>query len=98
MWQNFQMRHVLPPVIPAFRDAVSTDPIQQIALRVVVELPNWEFHTIGSCLYCWKPSCYCTTRLRSRNPKLRCGQNPRKPNRRILTNALSSRSEERRVG
>jgi hypothetical protein len=51
MWQNFQMRHVLPPVIPAFRDAVSTDPIQEIALRVVVELPNWEFHTIGTAVF-----------------------------------------------
>lgn len=32
-----RMQHNLPPT-PAFRDALKTDPIQEIALRVVVEL------------------------------------------------------------
>lgn len=41
------MPHNLPPV-PAFRDSPKTDPIQEIALRVVVELPEWEFHVIGT--------------------------------------------------
>lgn len=41
------MRHNLPP-IPAFRDASPTDPIQEIALRVVVERPGWEMHVIGT--------------------------------------------------
>jgi hypothetical protein len=41
------MRHNLPP-IPAFRDAPATDPIQELALRVVVEMPNWEFQVIGT--------------------------------------------------
>ena len=41
------MRHNLPP-IPAFRDASPADPIQEIALRVVVELPGWEMHVIGT--------------------------------------------------
>jgi hypothetical protein len=37
----------LPPT-PAFRDSSSTDPIQELALRVVVELPGWEMHVIGT--------------------------------------------------
>src|SRR6202140_5386724 len=41
------MRHNLPP-IPAFRDSPPTDPIQEVALRVVVELPEWNFHVIGT--------------------------------------------------
>ena len=41
------MRHNLPPT-PAFRDALPTDPIQELALRVVVELPGWEMHVIGT--------------------------------------------------
>lgn len=41
------MRHNLPPT-PAFRDAPPTDPIQEIALRVVVELPDWELHVMGT--------------------------------------------------
>lgn len=41
------MRHNLPPT-PAFRDALPTDPIQEIALRVVVELPRWEMYVIGT--------------------------------------------------
>ena len=45
------MGHVLPPTIPAFRDAPATDPVQEIALRVVVELPNWEMHVIGSAVF-----------------------------------------------
>jgi hypothetical protein len=42
-----RMVHNLPP-IPAFRDAPATDPVQEIALRVVVELPGWEMHVIGT--------------------------------------------------
>jgi Trypsin-like peptidase domain len=41
------MRHNLPPT-PAFRDSPPTDPIQEIALRVVVELPEWKFYVIGT--------------------------------------------------
>jgi hypothetical protein len=41
------MRHNLPAT-PAFRDALNTDAIQEIALRVVVELPGWEMHVIGT--------------------------------------------------
>ena len=41
------MRHNLPPT-PAFLDALPTDPMQEIALRVVVELPGWNFHVIGT--------------------------------------------------
>jgi hypothetical protein len=37
----------LPPV-PAFHDARPTDPIQEFALRVVVELPGWEFYVVGT--------------------------------------------------
>jgi hypothetical protein len=41
------MPHNLPPT-PAFRDSPPTDPIQELALRVVVELPGWEFHVLGT--------------------------------------------------
>jgi hypothetical protein len=41
------MRHNLPPT-PAFRDSPATDPIQELALRVVVELPEWRFYVIGT--------------------------------------------------
>jgi hypothetical protein len=41
------MGHNLPPT-PAFRDAVATDPIQEIALRVIAELPGWELHVLGT--------------------------------------------------
>jgi hypothetical protein len=41
------MLHNIPSV-PFFRDSRATDPIQEIALRVVVELPNWELHVIGT--------------------------------------------------
>src|SRR6266436_8842591 len=41
------MRHNLPPT-PAFRDSPPTEPIQEIALRVVVELPEWKFYVIGT--------------------------------------------------
>jgi hypothetical protein len=44
------MRHNLPPT-PAFRDALPTDPIQEIALRVVVELPGWETYVIGTATF-----------------------------------------------
>ena len=43
------MRHNLPP-IPAFRDALPSDPIQEIALRVVVELPGWQFFAMGTAV------------------------------------------------
>jgi len=41
------MRHNLPP-IPAFGDSSPTEPLQEIGLRVVVELPEWNFHVIGT--------------------------------------------------
>jgi hypothetical protein len=41
------MRHNLPPV-PAFLDSPGLDAMQEIALRVVVELPEWELHVIGT--------------------------------------------------
>jgi len=43
------MRHNLPPT-PAFRDSPPTDPIQEIALRVVVELPEWKYYVIGTAV------------------------------------------------
>src|ERR1043166_6794674 len=44
------MRHNLPAT-PAFRDALKTDPIQEIALRVIVELPEWRMYQFGTaCL------------------------------------------------
>jgi Trypsin-like peptidase domain len=36
------------PQVPVFRDESPTDPIQEIALRVVVELPGWNFYAIGT--------------------------------------------------
>src|SRR5947207_8325312 len=41
------MLHKLP-LVPAFKDALPTDPIQEIALRVVVELPGWDFYAMGT--------------------------------------------------
>ena len=41
------MPHNIPSV-PFFRDSPLTDKIQEFALRVVVELPDWEFHVIGT--------------------------------------------------
>jgi hypothetical protein len=41
------MPHNIPSV-PFFRDSRPTDPIQEFALRVVVEMPNWELHVIGT--------------------------------------------------
>jgi hypothetical protein len=37
-----------PPTTPAFRDMPTGDPIQEIALRVIVELPGWEMYVIGT--------------------------------------------------
>ena len=45
--QHKWMRHTLPQT-PAFRAATLTDPIQETALRVVVELPGWELHVMGT--------------------------------------------------
>ena len=47
---DFSMRHNLPPT-PAFLDAQKTDPIQELALRVVVELPGWNLHVIGTAVF-----------------------------------------------
>jgi hypothetical protein len=47
MYHDHCMRHHLPPT-PAFRDTSPRDPIQEIALRVVVELPGWEMHVMGT--------------------------------------------------
>lgn len=44
---SFNVRHNLPPT-PALRDSKPTDPIQELALRVVVELPGWEMHVMGT--------------------------------------------------
>lgn len=45
------MRHRNLPPTPAFQNSPPTDPVQEIALRVVVELPKWEMHVIGTaCL------------------------------------------------
>ncbi len=44
------MRHNLPPT-PAFRDSPPTDPIQEVALRVVVELPNWQYYVLGTAVF-----------------------------------------------
>lgn len=41
------MVHNLPED-SAFRDASISDPIQEIALRVVVELPGWNLHVLGT--------------------------------------------------
>ena len=41
------MLHNLPPN-PTFLDASIRDSIQEIALRVVVELPGWNFHVLGT--------------------------------------------------
>jgi hypothetical protein len=44
------MRHNLPTT-PLFKDAQPNDPIQEIALRVIVELPGWEMYALGTaCL------------------------------------------------
>jgi hypothetical protein len=39
--------HDLPPT-PAFIDAKVDDPISEIALRVVVEMPDWKFAVVGT--------------------------------------------------
>jgi len=41
------MRHNLPPT-PAFRDSPPTNPIQEIPLRVIVELSEWRFYFTGT--------------------------------------------------
>ena len=41
------MRHNLPTV-PIFRDTPNGSQIEELVLRVVVELPNWELHIIGT--------------------------------------------------
>jgi Trypsin-like peptidase domain len=39
------------PTVPLFHDAKTNDKIQEIALRVIVELPGWEMYAIGTaCL------------------------------------------------
>src|ERR1051325_11377829 len=43
------MRHRLPPV-PAFHDSLPNSPIQEVALRVVVELPDWQFFAMGTAV------------------------------------------------
>jgi Trypsin-like peptidase domain len=44
------MPHTLPKT-PFFHDAKPTDPIQELALRVIVELPGWEMYAVGTaCL------------------------------------------------
>jgi len=44
-----KIRGNLPPV-PVFRDALPSDPIQEIALRVVVELLGWQFFAMGTAV------------------------------------------------
>jgi hypothetical protein len=41
------MIHNLPEV-PLFRDSVKTDIVQEVALRVVIELPGWEMYAVGT--------------------------------------------------
>lgn len=41
------MRHNLPSV-PIFRDTPAGGRIEEVALRVVVELPEWELHIVGT--------------------------------------------------
>jgi Trypsin-like peptidase domain len=41
--------HNLPPV-PAFRDEKPDSPISEIALRVVVECPGWNFYVVGTAV------------------------------------------------
>jgi hypothetical protein len=41
------MRHNLPPG-PTFQNATATDPIQEFALRFVVERPGWKLDVIGT--------------------------------------------------
>ena len=43
------MRHNLPPT-PAFRDSPATDAAQEIALRVLVEFPGWQFYQLGTAV------------------------------------------------
>jgi hypothetical protein len=43
------MRHNLPPT-PAFRESPAVDAAQEIALRVIVELPEWRFYQIGTAV------------------------------------------------
>jgi hypothetical protein len=44
---HLRMRHNLPPT-PAFHNSHPTDPIQEIALRVIVELPGWQYYVVGT--------------------------------------------------
>src|ERR1700676_153180 len=41
------MRHNLPSV-PIFRDTPAGSLIEEVALRVVVELPEWDLHIVGT--------------------------------------------------
>jgi hypothetical protein len=42
-----EMIHNLPPT-PSFRDERPDSPISEIAVRVVVECPGWNFHVVGT--------------------------------------------------
>ena len=44
------MRHTNLPPTPAFLNASVNEPIQEIALRVIVELPGWEFYGVGTAV------------------------------------------------
>lgn len=44
------MRHSLPPT-PAFRDSPATDPIQEIALRVIAELSESKMYVLGTAVW-----------------------------------------------
>jgi Trypsin-like peptidase domain len=44
------MRHNIPPTT-AFRDSPATDPIQEVALRVIVELPDWQLSVLGTAVF-----------------------------------------------
>jgi hypothetical protein len=43
------MIHNLPST-PAFRDSPGVDAAQEIALRVIVELPEWQFYQLGTAV------------------------------------------------
>jgi hypothetical protein len=43
------MQHNLAPT-PALRDAPLTDPVQEIALRIIAEFPGWKFYVLGTAV------------------------------------------------
>jgi hypothetical protein len=50
LWDDLVMRHNLPPT-PAFHDSPATDPIQEIALRVIAELSESKMYVLGTAVW-----------------------------------------------